>query len=90
MRSPQGTIHTKCGVYNEIVPPQRLVFTWAWQDADGTSGHQTLITIQFEDHGKATKLTLHQALFESASSCDEHRDGWSSCLERFVIYLAHV
>jgi uncharacterized protein YndB with AHSA1/START domain len=88
MRSPQGTLHTKRGVYTEIVPPERLVFTWAWEDADGNPGHQTLVTIHFEDNGPATKLTLHQAVFESATACESHRGGWSGCFDRFAAYLA--
>ena len=88
MRSPQGTVHTKRGIYREIVPPERLVFTWAWEAPDGLPGPETLVTVGFEDHQNATKLTLHQAVFESATACGEHRQGWSSCLERFASYLS--
>lgn len=90
MRSPEGTLHTKRGVYMEIVPPERLAFTWAWEDADGNPGHETLVTIRFEDDGLATKLTLHQAEFESATSCESHREGWSGCFDRFAAYLAET
>ena len=90
MRSPQGAIHTKRGVYQQIVPPQRLVFTWAWEDADGIPGHETLVTVTFENHGDATKLTLHQSIFESPTACQAHRDGWTSCLDRFAAYLIHA
>lgn len=85
MRSPQGAIYTKRGVYREIVPPQRLVFTWAWEDA--IPAHETLVTVTFEDRGHSTKLTLHQATFESATGCQAHRSGWTSCLDRFAAYL---
>jgi uncharacterized protein YndB with AHSA1/START domain len=89
MRSPEGTIHTKRGIYREIEPPDRLVFTYAWEDADGLPDHETLVTLRFEDHGdKETKLTLHQAVFESPTACWSHRDGWTSCLERFAAWLA--
>jgi uncharacterized protein YndB with AHSA1/START domain len=88
MRSPQGTIHTKCGVYREIEPPERLVFSYAWEGADGVPGHETLVTLRFEDHGfEETKMTLHQAVFDSPAACRSHRDGWTSCLERFAAWL---
>jgi uncharacterized protein YndB with AHSA1/START domain len=90
MRSSRGTLHIKRGVYQEIVSPERLVFTYAWEDAHGVPGHETLVTVRFEDHENATKLTLHQAAFESAAICNEHRDGWSGCLERFAAYLAET
>jgi uncharacterized protein YndB with AHSA1/START domain len=88
MRSPEGTVHCKRGVYREIVAPERLVLTYAWEDAEGRPGHDTLVTVTLADHGGKTQLTLHQALFESVESRNGHQVGWTSCLERFADYLA--
>lgn len=88
MRSPEGTLHAKRGVYREIAPPERLVFTWAWEDDQGAPGHETLVTIHFTAEGDRTRLTLHQAVFETTASRDAHRDGWISCWQRFSEYLA--
>jgi uncharacterized protein YndB with AHSA1/START domain len=88
MRSPQGTHHVKRGVYREIVEPERIVFTYAWEDAEGRLGHATLVTVTFAEHGTKTRLTLHQAIFETVSARDSHQAGWTSCLERFAEYLA--
>jgi uncharacterized protein YndB with AHSA1/START domain len=88
MRSPQGTDHWKRGTYREIVPPERIVFTFAWEDTSGQPGHELLTTVTFAEHGTKTKLTLHQAMFETVERRDDHRDGWTSCLERFAEYMA--
>ena len=56
----------KRGVYREIVEPERIVFTFAWEDADGNPGHELLTTVTFAEHGSKTQLTLHQAVFETA------------------------
>ena len=89
MRSPEGTRHCRRGTYREIVPPERLVFTFAWEDAAGDLGHETLVTVTFADAGRGkTRLTLHQALFETESARDAHQGGWASCMERFAAYLA--
>jgi uncharacterized protein YndB with AHSA1/START domain len=88
MRSPAGAEHWKQGVYREVVEPERLVFTFAWEDAEGKPGHQTLVTLTFAEHGNKTELTLHQAVFKSVARRDEHRRGWASTLERFAEYLA--
>jgi uncharacterized protein YndB with AHSA1/START domain len=88
MRSPEGTVHVKRGVYREIVEPERLVFTYADEDADGQVGHETLVTVSFTEAGGKTKLTLRQAAFEAAEARDAHQGGWTSCLERFADYLA--
>ncbi len=88
MRSPEGTLRCRRGIYREIVPPERLVFTFAWEDAAGELGHETLVTVTFADQAGKTLLTLHQATFESVVRCDDHRRGWTSSLERFAEYLA--
>jgi len=91
MRSPAGTVHTARGVYREIVAPERLVFTYAWDDAAGNPRHETLVTITFaEDRGGKTRLTLHQAVFETVAARDDHRGGWTSCLDRFAEYLTNA
>jgi len=51
MRSPDGMDHWLRGVYREIVAPERLVLTWAWEDADGKPGHETVVTVNFAEHG---------------------------------------
>jgi uncharacterized protein YndB with AHSA1/START domain len=86
--SPEGTEHWKQGVYRDVVEPERLVFTFAWEDAEGKPGHQTVVTVTFAEHGTKTRLTLHQAVFETVKARDEHHRGWTSTLERFADYLA--
>ena len=54
----------------------------------GHPGHQTLITVTFEEAGAKTQLTLHQRVFDTVENRDSHRIGWTSCLERFAEYLA--
>lgn len=90
MRSPQGTEHWKVGVYREIVEPERVVFTFAWESAGGTPGHELLTTVTFAEEGARTRLTLNQALFETAKARDDHLGGWASCLERFADYIAII
>jgi uncharacterized protein YndB with AHSA1/START domain len=81
-------VETQRGVYQEVIKPERLVFTYAFEDETGQPLHQTVVTINFaEDRGR-TKLTLHQAIFESASARDDHAVGWSEALEHLTAYLA--
>jgi uncharacterized protein YndB with AHSA1/START domain len=88
MQAPDGTLYTKRGVYREIVAPERLVFTYVNEAADGTLDRETLVTVTFEEQGARTRLTLHQTGFESVEARDAHEGGWSSCMERFAEYLA--
>lgn len=90
MRAPDGRIYTKRGVYRTFVPPDLLVFTYAWENADGHLGQEMHVTVTFAAHGEKTLLALHQTGFEGVADRDGHRDGWTSCLERFAGYMAAV
>jgi uncharacterized protein YndB with AHSA1/START domain len=78
MRSPKGTSHTVSGVYREIVPSRRLVMTWAWQQDDGTRGHETEIAIDFAAAPEGTRIHLVQKLFRGTADRDSHNAGWTS------------
>jgi uncharacterized protein YndB with AHSA1/START domain len=88
MVSPEGREHWVRGVFREVLEPERLAFTWEHENADGTFGHETLITVTFADLGEKTGLTLRQETFESIEARDDHRNGWSSAIERLAEYLA--
>jgi uncharacterized protein YndB with AHSA1/START domain len=76
------------GTFREIVPPERLVYTFAWDRDDGSRGHETLITITFAEQGGKTKMTFRQATFETVGQRDAHRGGWSSSFDRLAEYAA--
>ncbi len=78
------------GVYREIVEPERLVFTFVWEEADGTPGREMLVTVSLAEHDGKTRMTFHQALFESVEDRDGHRDGWSSSFDVLAEYLADL
>jgi uncharacterized protein YndB with AHSA1/START domain len=46
------------------------------------------LTLLFEDVGGKTKLTLHNAIFESVTARDLHNGGWNSSLDCLAEYLA--
>ncbi|HSA81589.1 MAG TPA: SRPBCC domain-containing protein [Geminicoccaceae bacterium] len=80
MRSPEGEDHIVSGVYREVLPPARLVFTWGWE-TEGPRGHETVVTIELCEAAGGTRLELTHEVFESETSRDQHRQGWSSCLD---------
>jgi len=44
--------------------------------------------VNFEDLGAKTRLTVHQAVFESQTVRDEHVRGWGEALDRLAEYVA--
>jgi uncharacterized protein YndB with AHSA1/START domain len=87
MVDPEGGEHRLGGVYREIVPHKLIIMTHAW-DEDGKPGHQTIVTVRFEDLGRRTRVTLEQSGFDSIESRDGHRGGWSECLDILAEHLA--
>lgn len=90
IRSPEGVSYWMRGVFSEVVAPERLVFTWAWEDENGSPGHETLVSVRLEDHDGKTKFTFTQAVFESVEQRDSHREGWNECFNRLEAYLAQT
>jgi uncharacterized protein YndB with AHSA1/START domain len=90
MRSPEGVVHSNRGVVREVVEPERLVFTFAWDDEDGKPGREMLITIALAERDGKTEMTFSQSVFESAEDRDGHRGGWSESFDKLADYLANA
>jgi uncharacterized protein YndB with AHSA1/START domain len=79
MRAPDGEEFDVGGVYREIVPNEKLVFTWAWK---GTPERETLVTVLLKPDGDGTLLTLmHEQFFDEAAR-DSHQGGWDGALDK--------
>jgi uncharacterized protein YndB with AHSA1/START domain len=90
MRSPQGEDLWLGGVYRDVVENELLVFTHAWDDAEGKPGRETLVTVAFEDQEGGTRMTFRQSGFDSVADRDGHRDGWSQGFERLDRILSRT
>jgi uncharacterized protein YndB with AHSA1/START domain len=75
------------GVFREVVAPERLVFTFVWEE-EGERGIENIVTVTFADEGGKTRLTLRQAPFQSVEERDDHGYGWNSTIDRLEEHLA--
>jgi uncharacterized protein YndB with AHSA1/START domain len=75
------------GEFREVVPPERLVFTFAWEE-EGERGLETLVTVTFTEEDGKTRMNFHQAPFQSDGERDGHRGGWGSAFDRLDDLLA--
>lgn len=81
MHSPSGNVHIVVGTFREVRPPEKLVFTWAWE---GKDMGETLVTLEFRDRAGSTDLILTHELFPTQELRDEHSRGWNGCLTRLA------
>jgi len=82
MTKPDGTELWLGGTYREIVEPERLVFTHAWDNEKGEAGPETVVTVTLEDRAGKTHMTFRQRGFLSEGSRDGHAGGWEECFDR--------
>ena len=73
----QTMIHT--GEYVEIQRPDRIVITWI---SPATQGQPTEVTLEFFDRDEGTELVLTHTGLPSTEMANNHRDGWTSILDR--------
>jgi uncharacterized protein YndB with AHSA1/START domain len=83
---PDGKAHECAGVYKEVVPSRKLVFTWTWPNS--TPERESLVTIIFKAVEGGTELAFrHEQLFDEKVR-DDHERGWSGALGKLEGYLS--
>jgi uncharacterized protein YndB with AHSA1/START domain len=79
-----GEQHDVSGVYREVQPGRKLVFTWAWKSMPE---RESLVTLMFRPSGSGTELTmLHEQFFDVVAR-DRHEYGWTGSLAKLEHFL---
>jgi uncharacterized protein YndB with AHSA1/START domain len=88
MRAPNGAVHPMTGNFEEVIPPERLVFTFVARDQDGNPLLEGRTTVTFEDVGGRTTLTVHARAVGVAPIAPQMlagmEMGWTQSLERLA------
>lgn len=77
MQNDKNETHITYGTYKEIIPNQKLVFTWSWE---GPNRNETLVTVELTERDGGTELTLTHERFIDPAQVDHHAEGWKGCL----------
>lgn len=81
MQNKDGETYSPSGVYEKVVPNEKLVFSWKWADSELI----TRVTIEFRAVGDAeTELTLTHEGFPEPEIRDRHNEGWEGCLSHLA------
>ena len=84
-KTDDGAYHEVGGVYREVVPNKKLVFSWAWHT---TPERESLVTVTIKAEGRHTLLTLlHEQLFDDAAKTG-HTRGWTGSLDKLEAMFA--
>ena len=79
--------YTAFGTYREIDPPNRIVYTWDWEQESHAVG-ETVVTVEFNEVGDGTEIVLTHAGFPAQEAKVGHEEGWGACLEHFAALFA--
>ena len=85
MRAPDGSEARLVGVYREVDPPKKLVYTWRWETSPEMG--ETLVTVEFLERGRATEVVLTHELFPTDEVRGKHQLGWSASLDKLAEIL---
>lgn len=87
MKPPDGEVMYVGGVYREVKRPEKLVYTWAWEE-DGGPGHESLVTVEFRDRDGSTEVIVTHERLPDAESRERHSQGWTGCIDQLVALFA--
>jgi uncharacterized protein YndB with AHSA1/START domain len=73
------------GVYREVVPNERLVFSWAWHT---TPERESEVTVTLRPDGDGTLLTVHHAQLFDEAAREGHERGWLGGLDKLEKLVA--
>jgi uncharacterized protein YndB with AHSA1/START domain len=73
-----GEYHEVGGLYREVVPNERLKFTWAWHS---TPERESLVTIELKPDASGTLMIFRHEQFVDQAARDNHERGWSKFLD---------
>jgi uncharacterized protein YndB with AHSA1/START domain len=79
-----GEEHNPTGIYQEVIPEKKLVFTW---DLPGTPERESLVTFLLEPMDGGTRLTLRHEHLPAEATRNSHEAGWTGLLDKLPVFL---
>ncbi|WP_243387181.1 SRPBCC family protein [Bacillus kexueae] len=81
MENAEGQKHVLVGKYLEVMPNEKLVFTWKWE-SDEQEFPETVVTVLFKEISeKSMELAIVHDCLPSEEAAQNHNQGWSSTLD---------
>ncbi len=92
MRAPDGTVYPMGGEYEEIVPPEKLVFLTMALDANGNPLFTNRNTVLFVEVNGGTEIRLHVKVLTATAAAPQYlkgmREGWTGSFEKLDALIA--
>jgi uncharacterized protein YndB with AHSA1/START domain len=76
------------GTYSEVVPNEKLVYSWVWNMSDEGSENGYELQVTFSEEGEGSKLHVIQKGFSGPEFLKPHHEGWEKGLDDLTSYLS--
>lgn len=83
----EGTSLTIDGTYQEVQPPQRLVYTWNWQLPDEKLNSAYKLEVVFESLESGSSISITQQEDEQQESVKPKASAWDEELSKLASFL---
>jgi uncharacterized protein YndB with AHSA1/START domain len=85
MRTPEGNPVRAGGEYTEIDRPNRLAFTWTFED---DPSNEQMIELEFTERDGVTTVVFVNSNISEQRRRNQQYDGWSTCFDEMERVLA--
>jgi uncharacterized protein YndB with AHSA1/START domain len=87
-----GEVYIGQGVFREVTPPRKLVFTWGWKKKEPLGNEvvlesETQVTVEFWERGSSTEVLLTHEFFPTENAAKSTEVGWQGCFDALERYL---
>ncbi|MGW0749077.1 SRPBCC family protein [Streptomyces sp. NPDC002587] len=82
MQPPEGDLFYLVGEFLEVEPPERLSYTFRWEDPDPEDRETTVTLSLREIGGTSTALGVAQGDFATERRRALHEEGWTQSLDK--------
>jgi uncharacterized protein YndB with AHSA1/START domain len=87
MQPPEGDVFHLSGEFLEVHPPDRLSYTFRWEEPT-PDDRETVVTLSLREVDGSTNVVLDQGSFATEERLALHTQGWTDSLERLYELVA--
>jgi len=83
MRTDEGDVHTVRGEFKEVSPPERIAYTWSWEEGPEPAmagSESTRVVVELAEDGEGTLVKLTHTGFANEQIRELHVQGWEAVL----------
>jgi uncharacterized protein YndB with AHSA1/START domain len=88
MKNSEGEDFNVAGVITEYRAPERLAYTFRWEEDDPKDEFDTFVSIDFIARGNQTEMVFTHEGLASEASRERHEEGWNGTFANLEALLA--